>query len=211
MVTLKGGGGSIKNVLWPLYSKSVHRTISYWSVWQAFLKHLGWFTRQHSDRLRSCQANHLSTPVSRYSSLLFLSSVSLSDSEASLLKSVSESDNSSLLGLFECLWPSANRARVSCIKLIDWDTDNMLSLSFNSVDSNKSLAFAEATGIVLRTELFTWSSQRSVSSFSLSNSAFNPALSGLTLSDGWYRLAVTLNSGFGMNLSVPSLVVIYSS
>ena len=61
-------------------------------------------------------------------------------------------------------WPSANRARVSCIKLIDWDTDNMLSLSFNSVDSNKSLAFAEATGIVLRTELFTWSSQRNVSS-----------------------------------------------
>ena len=107
-------------------------------------------------------------------------------------------------------WPSANRARVSCIKLIDWDTDNM-SLSFNSVDSNKSLAFAEATGIVLRTELFTWSSQRSVSSPSLSNSALNPALSRLTLSDGWYRLAVTLNSGFGMNLSGPSLVVVYSS
>ena len=108
-------------------------------------------------------------------------------------------------------WPSANRARVSCIKLIDWDTDNMLSLSFNSVDSNKSLAFAEVTGIVLRTELFTWSSQRSVSSPSLSNSALNPALSGLTLSDGWYRPAVTLNSGFGMNLSGPSLVVVYSS
>ena len=70
------------------------------------------------------------------------------------------------------------------IKLIDWDTDNMLSLSLNSVDSNKSLAFAEATGIVLRTQLlFTSSSQRSVSSPSLSNSALNPALSGLKLSD----------------------------
>ena len=196
--------------MWPLYSKSVHRTISYWWVWQAFLKHLGWFTRQHTDRLRSCQANRLSTPMSGYSSLLFLSSVSLSYSEASLFESVSESDNSSTLGLFECLWPSANRARVSCIKLIDWDTDNT-SLNFNSVDSNKSLAFAEATGIVLRAELFTWSSERTVSSPSLSNSALNPALSGLTLSDGWYRLAVTLNSGFGMNLSGPSLVVVYSS
>ena len=43
----------------------------------------------------------------------------------------------------------------------------------------ESLAFAEATGIVLRSELFTSSSLRSVSSSSLSNSALNRALSGL--------------------------------
>ena len=106
----------------------------------------------------------------------FLSSVSLSDSEASLFELVSESDNSPTLGLYECLWPSANRARVSCIELIDWDTDNM-SVIFNSVDSNESLAVAEATGIVLGTELFISSSRRTVSSSSLSNSVVNPALS----------------------------------
>lgn len=68
------------------------------------LKHPGRFARQHSDRLRSCRANHLSTPV-RVGLLFssFLSSVSLSDSEASLFESVSESDNSLTLGLFECL------------------------------------------------------------------------------------------------------------
>ena len=40
----------------------------------------------------------------------FLSSVSLSYSEASLLELVSKSDNSSTLGLFVCLWPSTHRA-----------------------------------------------------------------------------------------------------
>ena len=61
--------------------------------------------------------------------------------------------------------------------------EHMLSLSFTRVDSNESLGFAEATGIVLRTELFTSSSLRSVSSSSLSNSALNRALSGLKSSD----------------------------
>ena len=119
-----------------------------------------------------------STPMSGYSSP-FLSSMLLSDSGTSLFESVSESDNSSTLGLLEYLWPSANRARVSCMELTDRDTD-MLSLIFISVDSKESLAFAEMTGIVLRTELFTSSSRRSVSLSSLSNYAENPAFSRLT-------------------------------
>ena len=155
--------------------------------------------------------------MSGYSSP-FLNSMLLSDSGASLFESVSESDNSSTLGLLEYLWPSANRARVSCMELTDQDTDNMLSLSFNSVDSNESLAFAEMTGIVLGTELFTSLSRKSVSLSSLSNYAKNPAFSRLTsdecfpaiFQDG-IKIAVTLNFGSEMNLSGPSLVAVYSS
>ena len=115
----------------------------------------------------------------------FLSSVSLSESEVSLFvsMSMSESDISSTLCLFTGLWPSANRARVSCTELIDLDTDNMLSLIFNSVDSNVSLAFAETKGLVVRGGLFISSSRRRVSSSSLSNSVVNPSLSGLSLAD----------------------------
>ena len=76
----------------------------------------------------------------------------------------------------------------------------MLSLIFNSVDSNVSLAFAEATGIVVRGGLFISSSRRRLSLSSLSNSVMTPTLSGLSFADECFPAifkggidAVTLN------------------